>query len=424
MSIRGRVKVEHRDKDGKLLNFIDKHNTITELGKAASLFFGVSALGIPNAIQPGFVYPDSNSAGAQASTDYVQTKTADTVVECELLSTPAADIAAASLPSLFVPDDNDIIGFAKEKTATTSLATKEGIRVAPQNSNKQVITATAEGNTASFGYQWTGIEGELHTVAMNIPGVILKHTMPDMFNQNNTFIPEKHNGVPTGKIAAGGSGYTKLLDLNTDAITDFTPTGSYVSVTRWCGLKFGDYIIECLTDQIRVTNASSGTTYTENWSGLRGAWIEGSTLYILTYSSSTFTCYSATVSDSAITATVVTLSDHVASTWQHDYYYFAGLSDGSVVILGYIDGMSNRQPTKIVHKLTDTTAKMETRDVYEKSLMCVYLDNIISYYTTSAIIPAGQFGWLLSYLDLESNWTINAADTVTVTYTYELEEVV
>lgn len=423
MSIRGRVIVEHRNKNGRLLNYIDKHNTITELGKAASLFFGVSALGIPNAVQPGIVYPDANNAGFGSSADYVQTKNADTVVECELLSTIASDIAASSLPSLFVPDNNDIIGFAKEKTAATSLAAKEGIRVAPQNSNKQVITATAEGNTASFGFRWTGIEGTLHTVAMNIPGVILKHTMPDMFNQNYTFIPEQHNGVPAGKIAAGGSSYNKLLDLNTDAITDFTPTGSYVSVTRWCGLKFGDYIIECLTDQIRVTNTVNGTTYTENWSGLHGAWIEGSTLYIITYSSS-FTCYSATVSDSAITATVVTLADHVASTWQNANYYFAGLSDGSVVLLGYIDSMSNRQPTKIVHKLTDTTAKMETRDVYDKALMCVYLDNIISYYTSSAIIPAGQFGWLFSYLDLESNWTINATDTVTVTYTYELEEVV
>lgn len=421
MSIQGRVIVEHRNKDGKLLNFIDKHNTITELGKAASLFFGVSALGIPNAVQPGFVYPDENNAGS--SSDSVQTKNANTVVECELLATQASDIAAASLPSLFVPDDNDIIGFAKEKTVATSLAAKEGIRVAPQNSNRQIITATAAGNTASFGFRWTGIEGTLHTVIMNIPGVIIKHTMPNMFDWNYTFIPEQHNGVPTGKIAAGGAGYNKLLDLSTDAITDFTPTGSYSSVTRWCGLEFGDYLVECLADQIRVTNTLNGTTYTENWSGLRGAWLEGSTLYILTYSGS-FTCYSATVSDSEITATIVTLADHVASTWQISSYYFAGLSDGSVVILGYVDSMQNRRPTKIVHRLTDTTAKIETQDLVGYRAFCVYFDNIIAYSDTSAIIPAEQFGWLFSYLDLESNWTINATDTVTVTYTYELEEVV
>lgn len=423
MSIRGRVIVEHRNKDGRLLNYVNKHNTITELGKAASLFFGVSALGIPNAVQPGLVYPDENNAGANASTDYVQTKTASTVVECELLATSAATIAASSRPELFVPDDNDVLGFAKEKTATGSLAAKEGIRVPPQNSSKQIITATAEGNTASFGFRWTGIEGVLHTVAMNIPGLMLKHTMPDMFNQNYTFIPEQHNGVPSGKIAAGGASYNKLLDLNTDAITDFTPTGSYSSVTRWCSLKYGDYLIECLTGQVRVTNLTNGTTYTENWSGLRGAWLENGDLYFLTYSSS-FTCYSATVSDSAITATVVTLADHVNAAWQSNYYYFAGLSDGSVVLLGYTDSLNNRQPTKIVHRLTDATAKMETKDVYDKTLMCVYLDNIIEYYDVSAIIPAGQFGWLFSYLDLESNWPINATDTVTVTYTYELEEVV
>lgn len=421
MSIRGRVIVEHRNKNGRLLNYIDKHNTITELGKAASLFFGVSALGIPNAVQPGFVYPDVNNAGAANQGTY-QTKNADTVVECDLLTTSAADIAAASLPSLFVPNNNDIIGFAKEKTAATSLAAKEGIRVAPQNSDKQIITATAEGNTASFGFRWTGIEGELHTVAMKIPSTLLVHTLSSMFSQSYTFITEQHNGVPTGKIATGGSSYNKLIDLNTLAETDFTPTGSYTETTRWCGLKFGDYLIECLTDKVRVTNTVNGTTYTENWSGLRGAWTENGTLYFLTYTASTFTCYSATVSDSAITSTVVTLADHVAATWQNSDLYVAGLSDDLVVILSYIDGMYNLVPAKIVQKLTDTTPIWSAKFSTNFSTMCVYLDNIINL-TDSSISPAGQFGVLFSYLDLESNWTINATDTVTVTYTYELEEV-
>lgn len=423
MSIRGRVIVEHRNKDGRLLNYVNKHNTITELGKAASLFFGVSALGIPNAVQPGLVYPDFNSAGSTNQDNQGQTKNEDTVVECDLLETSAATIAASSRPELFVPEDNDVLGFAKEKTATGSLAAKEGIRVPPQNSSKQIITATAEGNTASFSFRWTDIEGDLRTVTMKIPSLLLVHTLPSMFSQSYTFIPEQHNGVPTGKIVAGGASYNKLLDLSTDAITDFTPTGSYSSVTRWCGLKFGDYLIECLTDQVRVTNTVNGTTYTENWSGLRGAWTENGTLYLLTYTSRTFTCYSATVSDSAITATVVTLADHVASTWQNQYLYVAGLSDDSVVILSYVDGMANDVPAKIVQKLTDTTPIWSATFNADFSTMCVYLDNIINL-TDSSISPAGQFGILFSYLDLESSWPINATDTVTVTYTYELEEVV
>lgn len=431
MSIRGRVIVEHRNKNGRLLHFIDKHNTITELGKAASLFFGVSALGIPNDVRAGYVYPTVDGAPPISNGYNYSGKGTDTVVECELLKTPAADIAAASLPSLFIPADADIIGFAKEKTAAGSLAAKEGIRVVPQNSLKQLLAASASGNTASFGFRWTGIEGLLKTVLMKVPNLGLAHLLPSMLDTTYRFIPAGLNGVPNGKIAFGGASYSKLLDLETFAITDFTPVGSYAApTTHWNSLKFGDYVIESLEGQIRVINSLNGTTYTENWSNLCGCWIEGTKLYAATGSNQSFVVYELTVDDSSITATIVTTADHIATSWTNMYkLYIAGLSDGKV-ILAYSTGTGTYSNTKTVllENLLSTTELMKfyeySRGEYiNYNSYCVYLDNYINL-TPSRIVPSGQLGWVFSYLDLESNWTINATDTVTVTYTYELEEVV
>jgi hypothetical protein len=134
--------------------------------------------------------------------------------------------------------------------------------------------------------------------------------------------------------------------------------------------------------------------------------------------------YSLTITDSETQASPVSdISSVINSEHANANFtdaYLCGLTDGSIVYTRYIYGSYELRLVFDVssadYYLLATTSSINGFNV------STYLGSLIDN-TNSKIIPAGQIGKVYSYFDLEQTWTINATDTVKVTYTYELTEV-
>lgn len=421
MGLRGMVTVEHRDKNGILKHYKSKHNTITELGKASALFFGVSALAMNDFSAPKITtgYPKPCLEMLVDSGTYTIYKYG--VVECQLLADTAASISAKDKPTMFIPSSSNLIGFAGKKISGDTLDNKEGIRVDAD------VTGT-NFNGVRLRYTWEGIEGNINTVGMKIAPTAIFHTIDNFFNDSYHYIPQKQNGVPLHSIAAGGASYNRLLDLDNLSLSSFTPSGSFDGEVAQCTLEYNGYTIECLTDELRVTNNANDATYTETWTGLKGIFVKNNVLYAYTFSSNTNTLYSLTVSDSATSSTVVSdistviNSAHLSSGIIVNK--LCGLADG-VVYYEYNDGMGNWQFRVVpdISKADYYRIEMPfSFNSYDGPGTKVYCGNLI-FEKYNRVVPADQIGWLFSYFDLEQTWEVEATDTVSVKYSYELTEV-
>ena len=414
MGLQGTVKVEHRDKNGRLKHYINKHNTITELGKASALFFGVTALADDNVtLSPKFVlgYPmpdeDMITSGTMQKSG---------TVECLLLSDQASSIAAKDRPELFVPSASNIIGFAANKTTSDTLDSKEGIRVTTS-------PASALGNKVQLAYYWEGLEGDVNTIGMRMPPFAIYHNISDFFNTTYNFIPQGQCDVPSHCIAAGGSTYNRLLNLDSLSLSDFVPAGTADDTNVKCVLEHNGYTIYFLYNEIRVIKDSTGDTYTETWTGLKGLFIKSGVLYAYTRSGDTATLYSCTVSDNEITASPVSdpstviNPEHMNAKMYGSYVNIYGVADGAIAYNKEVQG------SQYLVIAADIVAADYSIIYYSDITPFVVCGNII-YQDLNMISAAGQYGWLYSYFDLEQTWQIETTDTVKVSYTYELTEVV
>jgi hypothetical protein len=422
MSIRGYVTVEHRDKNGLLKHHISKHNTITELGKSSALFFGTSALAATSFSTPktktGYPQPSKYMMGDYVSMIGAVPQKTDTV-ECLLLSDTAASIAAKDNPELFNPSPTNIIGFANSKVAGDTLSTGEGIRT---DANVDIL-----GSKVVLKYSWeNGLTGDVNTIGMRLPLITILHNITNFFNTSYHYIPQKQNGVPVHAIAAGGASYNRLLDLDTLSLSDFTPAGSFDNVVAICTLEYNGYTVEMITNKLRVTNNSNSVTYEETWTGIRGLFVRNNNLYAYVVSGGSGTLYKLTLTDSQTASTAISdISSVLNSEWQtvvsNLQSYLCGLADGSFLFAQYkSDSGSNW-----LYFVPDTAAS--TKYFVYSGLSAVtafttYCGNVI-FESLNKIIPAGQFGTFYSYFDLEQTWTIEATDTVKVTYIYDLTEV-
>lgn len=421
MGLQGIVTVEHRDKNGILKHYINKHNTITELGKSSALFFGVSALAMNSFDTPKITtgYPKPCLEMLVDSSTYTVLKYG--VVECQLLADTAASISAKDKPAMFVPSSSNLIGFAGKKVSGDTLDSKEGIRV-----DTEVFGTSFNGVKLSF--MWEGLEGDINTVGMKIAPTAIFHTIDNFFNTTYHYIPQKQNGVPLHSIAAGGASYNRLLDLDSLSLSSFAPTGSFDGEVALCTLEYNGYTIECLTDELRVTNNANNATYTETWTGIKGIFVKNNVLYAYTFSNNTNTLYSLTVSDSATSSTIISdittviNSAHLSSGIIVNK--LCGLADG-VVYYEYNNGMGGFE-CRVVPDITKADYyKIQmpfTFDTYAGPGTKVYCGNLI-FETYNRVVPADQIGWMFSYFDLGETWTVETTDTVTVKYQYELTEV-
>lgn len=418
MGLRGTVKIEHRDKNGKLKHSINKHNTITELGKASAQFFGITALAATSYSNPktktGYPHPCKYMMGSYSSTSGSPSKT-DTVA-CLLLSDTAASIAAKDRPELFTPAAANIIGFANSKVAGDTLSTGEGIRV---DADTDILSSKVV-----LKYNWeNGLTGDINTIGMRVPLITIYHNITDFFNTSYHFIPQKQNGVPVHAIAAGGASYNRLLDLDTLSLSDFMPSGSFDNVVAICTLEYNGYTVEMIANALRVTNNSNDATYEETWTDIRGLFVRNGNLYAYVLSGGTGTLYKLTLTDSQTASTVISdVSSVLNSAWQTqaNSSYLCGLADGSFMYSAY--GSTDYW----LYFVPDTAAS--TKYIIYKRLSAstgftTYCGNVILE-SLNAVIPAGQIGTFYSYFDLEETWTIESTDTVKVTYIYELTEVI
>lgn len=440
MGLRGHVKFEVRDSKGKLKLHIDKNNHITELGKAAALFYGVSSLVIPSDVYSGYTVPDDNGRPATSGSTYSQ-KDSTAIVECDLLDKPASDLADACW---LEPTSDELTAFGKNTTASGSLTTKEGLRVVPTDMTTGAkIAASAAGNKITTQYQFTNISGDVQTIAMRIPKIALVHNLPDMFNNDNEFIPSLLAGTTARQIAVGGASYNKALNLDTLAITDFVPTDTFTPNKCFGAIEYNGFILEGSYNSLRVTEIATGTTYTENWTGIRGLFETSTNAYILCYNSYWRLYEITSVSDTETQTTevnwytVIGTNDLCPSSSIPTNYYLTSFRQGDQILyfahdVEFTSGMVTTYGMIIFDDLNknmndSSNYRLET-DSYAASdiYWCNYRGLLIhyGYYTYSEVLTGDQIGNLFSYFDLEQTYTLEATDIVTVTYTYELEEAV
>ena len=457
--IRGELELQLLDKSGNVKNSIKKHNTVTDLGKMACLTRGIAGL---------FDQCNQYGAGVQKgyeSGDYTNyTKPANSAVKLLLTDLNATEFAGKSVKMI---DDENIIGYGFEDVAA-SADPKQGIRQNVTDSNNNIIVGTPTRSAAKWA--WTGIEGNLKTVVMQIPPMSILHKI----NDDNTagtitdFVPEGFDGVPYGYIATkNASGIGRLINLDTLTLSDFTPSGNTLAIngksTR-SGFEFGNYIITfphtcsvytAVENYITVYNKSTQAKYTVDpsttFSGYycMGFIIKNNTLYAVTmmYNRSVTTAYfkvfSVVVSDVSLTVTEVTADDVLDSSWrvfynvQNGYYYSNNFNfvpvklDNDSEYKTYCIGNSVTKSYLVADLVTETPSTAAeapalgtalTAGVYRNRLYTI-LRAVDSWLGAGMFItPAGQFGNIFSYFDLEETWTITAADTLQVTYTYTLED--
>ena len=476
--IRGIVELDVFDSTGKLKKHIKKHNTVTQLGKMAALTRGVAGL---------FDYCSLYGAGVQKTLDtgdYINaytpsfatelttppTKPTSAVVTCKLTSRQASQFAGHSQVALA---DSEILGYCSSEIAT-SLDVKQGIRVNARNANADMIVASDKRQAAR--YSWTGIEGNLNTIAMFIPPLAIQQ-LADSYNTadatNKTsgftgFIPTGDANV-TGKKIAIGANHNKLLDLEQLTLADFTPGTSAVAPASSFGrnaFEFGNYIItfapctgsitnysrQYTQQKVTVYNKNNNAFYAQNLidtsSLIYGFFVNSNTLYAIVGGN----VYSCAVTDSAITLTQVTAAIYVDSSWLVQYsskptWAFIPVQQGSTYYTYCIvvdkanttancylmDDLINAAADRyIAPGTTSNGTEYSTGSVIQAYDVChggVYLNCLYEIETTvnngtlgMYIAPAGQWGNLFSYFDLEETVEIGTADTVQLTYYYQLED--
>lgn len=442
----GTVELDVFDSTGKRKKHLVKHNSITQLGKMAALTRGVAGL---------FDYCQQYGQGVQKVTDtgdysYSGTtqKPSTGIVTCRLTSKSAADFAYRSHISL---TDAETLGYCGSEVATSADA-KQGIRQNARDAQGNMIVGNA--NREAARYSWTGIEGNLNTIAMFIPPLSIRH-LADSYGSDSS----DKTTVDPGIIVSGDAGVTGekiaigayqdiLLNLSDLSMGDFipgTPSVTTYTHTGRCGFAFGDYIITFtpyangdpqqfgITPQpITVYNKTNNTFYTQSIpSGtyvVRGFFVKNNALYFCA-SSKVFSC---AIDDTAITFTEVTASSYIDSSWISDSYGLVPIQFGATYETYVIaSGTDHFTSCYIMPDMLLTAndrylapwAGNKSYYTYAGARGGVYLNCIYSIETEGLwLTPAGQWGNLFSYFDLEETVEITTADTVQLTYYYQLED--
>ena len=471
--ISGKVDLCLFDKDGNIKHKKTRHNTITELGKMATLTRGLAGLAdycdlYGAAVAKGRETGDESTVKPEGGT-----------VKIVLTSKTATELAGKSYEAL---EDSEVLGYATTATSASSNP-KEGIRVAARNA--QLAMTVASQTRAGMRFSWSGIEGNLNTIGMFIPPLSITHladstdtTSPDYTSLYTQFIPGGQADVPANCIAIGSS-KNKLLNLETLTLADFTPgsTSLKATVAGRCAFNWGDYIITFTPMQgeidsynqsaqppvsfnaaaippITVYNKVTGASYTTEIGSsfvVYGFTVNNNKLYVIGKDTDV-KVYECTVTDTAITTSNTSpYTLIVKQEWiSQQTGYFGAYNDyGFVPIqiadkyytycintyLNYGEDVNYTHDCYIVSNLS-TQAPDEKYlaphvygcNYYSNSNVLqgvggVYLNS--TYYIKSEgmyISPAEQFGNLFSYFDLAETWAIAAADTLQISYYYELED--
>lgn len=476
--IHGELTLQHINKDGHVLHSKTKHNQVTTLGK-----IGVLARGIAGLFDQCNQYGASVQKGLEAGDYNDYAKPANSAIKLLLTSLQASSLAGKSFE---VISDSDILGYGFEDVVQSSNP-KQGVRQNATDAQGNIIVANAtraagkwtwsgiEGNLNSI-------------VMQTPPFAVYHKIDDDTQLSMTRFIPEGFAGVPAGYIAVGNStdGFTKLLNLATLQLSDFEPSSYNITDTEYgvrSGFKFGNYTItfipvrdgynDLTKNLVTVFNRQTQAAYTVALNSLvSGLWAAGFTvknnnLYLIggvyNSGSSPLSVYQVTLTDSAMSLSAVTASDIVDSSWWrfiHSNYYdfnkfsFVPVQNGTAGEYYTLCFPTNNgttgvgTTTYIVKDLSIETAstatvmpyfagRINTNSIGSDRLsnaLSVYCNCVINVYTgngyTSAfdygfyVSPEGQFGNVFSCFDLEETWTIAAADTLQVTYTYTLEDAV
>lgn len=476
--IRGKVDLCLLDKDGNIKHKLTKHNTITELGKMATLTRGLAGLA-----DYCDLYGAAVAKGRETGDESV-VKPASGTVKIVLTSKTAAELEGKSYEAL---EDSEILGYATSATSASS-DTKEGIRVTARNA--QLAMTVASQTRAGMRFSWSGIEGNLNTIGMFIPPLSIAHLVdntdtasPDYITCVTQFLPSGQAGVPAdciglGTSKGGDSDINKLLNLETLTLADFVPGTTDLQVTRAgrCAFNWGDYIISFtpmpgvltgynpsswpplqwnlytvppITVYNRVTQAAYTTSIGSSFS-VYGFTVENNKLYAIGKESEV-TVYECTVTDTEITTSkiasyaFIVKPDWISQKSQSSLYYndygFVPVQLGDKYYTYCINTYLPYGPSDVSHIhdcyiVSDLSAQGPNErylaphvygcNDYSSSFDGaggVYLNTL--YYVGDNglyVSPAGQFGNLFSYFDLEETWEIAAADTLQISYYYELED--
>lgn len=457
--IRGKVALSLIDQSGKVKRTKTKHNTITELGKMAALTRGVA--GLTDYCE---LYGAAVAKGRETG-DKSLIKPAGSTVKIVLTSRQATEFENASFAALA---DNEILGYATTATAATGTA-KEGIRVTARNA--QLAQLVASQTRAGMRFSWTGIEGNLNTIGMFIPPLAISHLVdntdesatPDHTTVTSQFLLTGQASVPADCIAIGSS-RNKLLNLNSLTLADFTPGSSNIKpgYAGRSAFYWGDYIItftplpgatsqsSSFKQAVTVFNTSTNASYTQlivsDSFTLAGFTVENNKLYAIGLNSTTFNAYECTVTDSEIQTSLIQniafianpgWLTRVSSPVNHNKYGFVPVQIGdkyyTYCIDAYIEDIRNEINCYLVPDLSvqGPSNNCLAPYVYGSYMYTnmthhvggIYLNTLYNIDDAGLYIaPAGQFGNLFSYFDLEETWEIAASDTLQLSYFYELED--
>ena len=445
MKIHGHLKYCLRDKEGNIKQQGEGNNTVTNLGKLTFLFGGLGDL-FDNTTIYGNRYKSYNGVG---TTGADVNKTAGQNAKNMLLAMGNASLEGKLF---FTPSDAQLIGYASTATAATGAA-KEGIRVLTVDplTGDQIVTTPTK-TAATYKYM-SESEGDIDTIAMQIPAAAVGHDLPRNIETNtHKPLPPGSYGLDANHIGlynTSTSAYDKQMSLQDMSISDFTPTGtisSYFTAADYITYCFewSDYIITAIrytntmqpgsditylqalgvynktTGQFAITNMD--TTIKNACSQSAYLIIYNSNLYLATYGSTT--TYQITVAGTAptLTASAVSKSDILDTSKATQYTvitpfnigteqkYVSNVSGTLNVFSGAKDGIDS---VSIPNSYRDMPVYINKIFGYRY----VYSDNRAYYYYIINCI-----GNLFSYFTLDETLEKGSGDELTLTYYYELEE--
>lgn len=414
--MQGKVDFIIKDKDGRIKTRINKHNRITELGKIACLARGLTGLA-------DYCNVAGNNFYSQPEAGYANTKSSTQVGKILLL-----DKAANTIDSLYIENSSEIIGHASNAAAATT-DPKEGFRVLDVNTTG---TPGPVANAVRFKYTWTGISGDIRTVAMSAPPFVATHVLSPDNTGNNLFTkmkPESFDNVPAGCIGLFSTNESKAMQLDTLAMEDVVAGSDVTAFEAMKGFVYGNYhIFYGDNNYTYVYNTVTGVHYKQSLAAID----------FFYYNNELWCSYAASLSKyyakvTAVTDEAITLSSSqtspINSAWSS--YKFTPLSNGlNLAIYYYSTSTCN------IYIVSDVSAGLSSAVLLwnetNNNILRPYglLDCIMFYADTSgifgcsgyAVSPAGQWGNILSVFDLEDTYTVAATDTVLVEYTYTLED--
>ena len=463
--LKGEIELKLVDKNGKLKYHKKMHNTVTRLGKTACIAHGLSNLFTPIDLAGISEIVDALDTGSPTANNNTYDQAA--ILKCCLLNKADTSTLEGESVQQF---NNEVVGYADNATSEPGSGTNKGFVTPSVNPNDNKLYAFAmAGNKISASYKFqAGVAGTINAIAM-MYGAGLTYYQ-EITNEEhgdtdqtypNILPPYFSDNVPENCVAlsynVGGNQTWILYNYQTGqySIPSATPaikSGITISNTGTMMLKMfsvtGYKVLLNLMYNygytpylyVHVYNESTGTVYSTgtqvNNSRAITAKKDGDTIYICVGSSTA--CYRVDITSSSVSLTSVS-----AST----YFTFNG-SDISVdSAFGYNMPFGNK------YLLNNNSAQSYIRDTYGDQTtagnlkLCgegysavasnragmtsnpLILDDVIisegriAYYAKPgagkpAAIRKENVGNLISYKVLDEAITKEAADTLTVTYTY------